>query len=91
MVTAAMELNDICSLEEKLINLDSVLKSRNITLLTKVRNNQSYGFSSSHVRMWELDNNKGLSTEESMLSNRGAGENSWESHGQQGDQSSQSY
>ena len=51
MVTAAMELNDICSLKEKLINLDSVLKSRNITLLTKVRNNQSYGFSSSHVRM----------------------------------------
>ena len=36
-------------------NLDSILKSRDITLLTKVRLNQSYGFSSSHVRMWELD------------------------------------
>ena len=29
--------------------LDSVLKSRDITLLTKVHTSQSYGFSSSHV------------------------------------------
>ena len=34
-------------------NIYSVLKSRDITLLTKVH--QSYGFSSSHVWMWELD------------------------------------
>ena len=34
-------------------NLDSVLKSRDITFPTKVH--QSYGFSSSHVWMWELD------------------------------------
>ena len=33
MVTAAIKLNDTCSLEEK---LDSILKSRDITLLTKV-------------------------------------------------------
>ena len=32
-----------------MINLDSILKSRDITLPTKVR--QSYGFSSSHVWM----------------------------------------
>ena len=32
-----------------MINLDSILKSRDITLLTKVH--QSYGFSSSHVWM----------------------------------------
>ena len=31
------------------------LKSRNITLTTKVRSSQSYGFSSSHVWTWELD------------------------------------
>ena len=31
-------------------NLDSILKSRDIILLTKVHN-QSYGFSSSHVGM----------------------------------------
>ena len=35
-------------------NLDSILKSRDITLLTKV-SSQSYGFSSSQVWMWELD------------------------------------
>ena len=36
-------------------NLDSILKSRDITLLTKVHLSQNYGFSSSHVWMWELD------------------------------------
>ena len=35
--------------------LDSILKSRDITLPTKVRLVKSYGFSSSHVWMWELD------------------------------------
>ena len=34
-------------------NLDSILKSRDITFLAK--SSQSYGFSSSHVWMWELD------------------------------------
>ena len=32
-------------------NLDSILKSRDITLLTKGLSSQSYGFSSSHVWM----------------------------------------
>ena len=36
-------------------NQDSVLKSRDITLLTKIHYNQSYGFFSSHLWMWELD------------------------------------
>ena len=37
MVTAAMKLKDACSLEKKVMtNLDSILKSRHITLLTKV-------------------------------------------------------
>ena len=36
MVTTAMKLKDSCSLEEKMINLDSVLKSRDNTLPTKV-------------------------------------------------------
>ena len=36
-MTAAMKLKDTCSLEGKLmINLDSILKSRDITLPTKV-------------------------------------------------------
>ena len=36
-------------------NLDSILKSRDITLPTKGPSSQSYGFSSSYVWMWELD------------------------------------
>ena len=37
MVTAAMKLKDACSLEEKaMTNLDSILRSRDITFLTKV-------------------------------------------------------
>ena len=38
-------------------NLDSILKSRDITLVMKDKglSSQSYGFSNSHVWMWELD------------------------------------
>jgi len=36
-------------------NLDSILKSRDITLPTKVHPSQSYGVSSSHVWVWELN------------------------------------
>ena len=46
-------------LERKVMtNLDSILKSRDITLPTKVNLSQSYGFSSSHVWMWDLDYKK---------------------------------
>ena len=61
-------------------NLDSILKSRDIntTLPTKGRYSQSYGFSSSYVWMWELDQRK-PSTKELMLLNCTVGEDSWES------------
>ena len=36
-------------------NLDSILKSRDMTLAKKGPSSQSYDFSSSHVWMWELD------------------------------------
>ena len=36
-------------------NLDSILKSRDITFANKGPSSQSYVFSSSHVWMWELD------------------------------------
>ena len=58
MVTAAMKLKDACSLGwggEAMTNLDSILKSRGITFANKGPSSQSYGFSSSHVLMWELD------------------------------------
>ena len=41
------------------INLDSVLKSRDITLPTKAFIAKAMVFSSSHVRMWELYHKKG--------------------------------
>ena len=56
--------NDDCSLEIKrylflgskaVTNLDSVLKSRDITLPTKVHLVKAMVFFSSHVWMWELD------------------------------------
>ena len=44
MVTAAMKLKDAYSLEEKMTNLDSILKSRDITLPTKVCINKTMVF-----------------------------------------------
>ena len=40
-------------------NLDSMLKSRDITLLTKVHIVKAMVFPSSHVWMWELDHKEG--------------------------------
>ena len=40
-------------------NLDNILKSKDITLLTKNPYHQIYEFSSSHVWMWELDHKEG--------------------------------
>ena len=40
-------------------NLDSILKSRGITLPTKAHLVKAMVFSSSHVWMWEMDYNKG--------------------------------
>ena len=51
---------------------------------------QSYGFSSNHVLIWELDYKERLSAEELILLNCGIGEDSWESLGLQGYQISQS-
>ena len=43
-------------------NLGSILKSRHYTLLAKVRIIKVMGFSSSHVRMCELDHKEGLAS-----------------------------
>ena len=40
-------------------NLYRILKSRDITLPTKICNSQSYGFSNSHIWMWELNHKEG--------------------------------
>ena len=53
MMTAAMKLKRRLLLGRKVMtNLDSILKSRDIT--SKGPSSQSYGFSNSHVWMWEL-------------------------------------
>ena len=44
--------------KKAMINPDSILKSRDITLLTKSYS-QSYGLPSSHVWMWELGHREG--------------------------------
>ena len=54
MVIAAMKLRRLLLGRKVMTNLDSILKSRDITLSTNV----CLGFSSSHVWMWELDYKK---------------------------------
>ena len=84
-VTEAIKLKDACSLEP-MPNLDSILKS----FANKGLYGPSCGFSSSRIRMWELNHKEVLSPKELMLSNYGAGEDSWEFLGLQGDQTRQS-
>ena len=87
MVTAAMKLKDTCSLQEKLWNLDSVLKSRDIILLTKICIVKGMVFP---VVMYGCEIWVIKKAEELMLSNCVAREDSWDSQGLQGDQPSQS-
>ena len=54
MVTAATKLKDSCSLEEKDQPTQHIKKQRHY-FANKGLSSQSYGFSSSHVWMWELD------------------------------------
>ena len=87
MVTAAMKLKDAYPFEGKLWQH---IKKHTL-FVNKGLSSQGYGFSSSHVWMWELDYKKKLSAEELMLLNCGAREDSWESLGLQGDPTSPSW
>ena len=61
IVTAAMKLKHTCSVEEKLwqhIKRQHIKKQRHHFANNGPRS-QSYGFSSSHVWMWELDHKEG--------------------------------
>ena len=66
------------------------IKQQRVYFAKKDPSSQSYGFSSSHVRMWELDQKEKLSAKELMLLNCGVGEDSWEFFGLQGDPTSPS-
>ena len=58
MVTAAMKLKDTCSLEEKHDQPRQHVKKQRHYFANKDPSSQSYGFSSGHVWMWELDHNE---------------------------------
>ena len=85
MVTAAMKLKDVCSLEENYDQPRQYIKEQRHYFANKGPSSQGYSFSSGHVWMWELDYKKKLSAKELMLLNCGVGEDSWESLGLQGD------
>ena len=55
MVTAAMKLKDACSLEEKLYQPRQHIEKQRYYFADKGPSHQSYGFSSSHVWIWDLD------------------------------------
>ena len=55
MVTAAMKLKDAYSLDESYDQPRQHIKKQRHYFANKDLSSQSYGFSSSHVRMWELD------------------------------------
>ena len=87
MVTAAMKLVT-ASWQESLTNLDSELKSKDITFLTKVSIVKVMAVPVVTPRMWELDSKEGTGLRNwwfwiVVL------EDSWESLEQQGDQTSQ--
>ena len=90
MVIAAMKLKDAYFLEGKLWPARQHIKKQRHYFVNKGLSSQSYGFSSGHVWMWELEDKKKLSAEELMLLHCGVGEDSWESLGMQGDQTIQS-
>ena len=54
MVTAAMKLRHLLLGRKVMTNLDSIFKSRRY-FVNKGPSSQGYGFSSSHVWMWELN------------------------------------
>ena len=76
MVNAAMKLRSLLLGRKAMTKLDSILKSRDITLPTKVHIVKTMVFSSSHVQVWQLDQKRRLSAEELMILNCSTGEDS---------------
>ena len=59
MVTADMKLKDVCPLEENYDQHRQHIKKQRHHFADKGQYSQSYGFSNSHVWMWELDYKEG--------------------------------
>ena len=75
MVTSAMKLRHLLLGRTAMTNLDSILKSRDITLLTKVHLVKAMVFPVV-IYGYELDHKEKLSPKELMLLNRGVGADS---------------
>ena len=58
-MTAAIKLKDVFSLEESYDKPRQSVKKQRRHFANKGLDSQSYGFSSSHVWMWELDHKEG--------------------------------
>ena len=84
MMTATIELKDPCSLEESHDKNRQCVKKQRHCFSNKGWYSQSYGFSSSHVQMWELDHKEGWEPKNWCLLHCGVGEDSWVSIGLQG-------
>ena len=59
VVTAAMKLKNTCCLEETLCKPRLCIKKQSHHFANKGLHGQTYGISSSHVWMWELDHSEG--------------------------------
>ena len=79
------EIKMLAPWKKAMTNLDSTLKSRDVTLPTKVHLVKAMVFPVYGYESWTI---KKADTEELMPLNRGIEEDSWESLGQQGYQSS---
>ena len=75
-VTAAMKLKEACFLEKNYDQPRQPIKKQRHYFAYKGPSSPSYGFSSGHVWIWELDNKKSLSAKELIASNCGTGEDS---------------
>ena len=87
-VTAAMKLKDAYSWKKSYDLPRQHIKKQRHYFANKGPCSQSYGFSSSHVWMWELYYKEtwALKNWTVVLLNCGVGKDSWESVGLQGDQ-----
>ena len=88
MVTAAMKLKD-SPWKKSYDQTRQCIKNQRQHFADKGLYSQSYGFSSNHVLIWELEL-KESSTLKNWCFWKVVLEDSWESHGLQGDQTSQS-
>ena len=90
MVTAAVKLKDPTPWKEGYDQPRQHIQKQRYYFANKGLSRQGYGFSSSHVQMWELDYKESWVPEELMPLICGIGEDSWASLALQGDPTSPS-